>query len=114
MTNTKSIEDLIEGYANSKDSSSLISNETEDFLAVRPSGNRTPAKGLVGMFNRKVLVSEPSALVKTHKIDIYGEIASAVFTFNDIFSCKDNQNKDLSNCTFIFKNENDTGKYSWI
>ena len=114
MTNTKSIEDLIEGYANSKDSSSLISNETEDFLAVSSIENHTPAKGLVGMFYSKVLVAESSALVKTHKIEIYGEIASAVFIFNEIFSCKDNQNKDLSNCTFIFKNENDTWKYSWI
>ena len=48
MTNTKSIKDLIEGYANSEDSSFLIPNATEDFLAVRPSGNPISAKGLVG------------------------------------------------------------------
>ena len=50
MTNTKSIKDLIEGYANSEDSSFLIPNATKDFLAVRPSGNPISAKGLVGMF----------------------------------------------------------------
>ena len=85
MAKTKIIEDLIEGYVNSEDSSSLISNKTEDFLAVRPSGNLTPAKGLVGMFNSKVLVAELSAQVTTHKIEIYGEMASAVFIFNEIF-----------------------------
>ena len=69
MTNTKSIKDLIEGYANSEDSSFLIPNATEDFLAVRPSGNPITAKGLVGMFNSKDLVPESSALVKTHKIE---------------------------------------------
>ena len=53
MANTKSIEDLIEGYENSKDSSFLIPNATEDFLSDRPSGNPISAKGLVGMFNSK-------------------------------------------------------------
>ena len=47
MTNTKAIEDLINGYATSEDSSFLIPNVTEDFLAVRPSGNPISAKGLV-------------------------------------------------------------------
>ena len=92
MTNTKSIEDLIEGYANSEDSSFLISNATEDFLAVRPSGNPTAAKGLVGMFKSKVFVAQSSALVKKPKIEIYGGLAYAFFTLNEIFSCKDNQN----------------------
>ena len=114
MTNTKSIEDLIEGYANSEDSSFLIPNATEDFLAVRPSGNPISAKGLVGMFNSKDLVAESSALVKTHKIEIFGDMAYAVFTLNEIFSYKGNQNKDLSTYTCIFKNENGTWKYSWM
>ena len=52
--------------------------------------------------------------IKTHKIEICGEIAYAVFTLNEIFSYKGNQNKDLSTYTCIFKNVNGTWKYSWM
>ena len=114
MSSTKAIENLINGYATSEDSSFLIPTATEDFLAVRPSGNPISAKGLVGMFDSKDLVAESSELIKTHKIEIYGEIAYAVFTLNEIFSYKGNQNKDLSTYTCIFKNENGTWKYAWM
>ena len=114
MTNTKSIKDLIEGYANSEDSSFLIPNVTEDFLAVRPSGNPISAEKLVGMFDSKDLVAESSELIKIHKIEIFDEVAYAVFTLNEIFNFKGNQNKDLSTYTCIFKNENDLWKYSWM
>ena len=114
MSNTQAIEDLINGYATSEDSSFLIPNATEDFLAVRPSGNPISAKGLVGMFDSKDLVAESSELIKTHKIEISGDIAYAVFTLNEIFSFKGNQNKDFSTYTCIFKNENDTWKYAWM
>ena len=53
MSSTQAIENLINGYANSKDSSFLIPNTTEDFLAVRPSGNPISAPGLVGMFDSR-------------------------------------------------------------
>tara|TARA_B100001989_G_scaffold203001_1_gene151447 strand:- start:119 stop:502 length:384 start_codon:yes stop_codon:yes gene_type:complete len=114
MSNTKAIENLINGYATSEDSSFLIQNTTEDFLAVRPSGNPISAKGLVGMFDSKDLVAESSELIKTHKIEIYGEMAYAVFTLNEIFNYKGIQNKDLSTYTCIFKNENSTWKYAWM
>ena len=39
MSDIKAIDDLINGYANSKDSSFLIPNLTEDFLTFRPSNN---------------------------------------------------------------------------
>ena len=45
MSSTQAIENLINGYAISKDSSFLIPNATEDFLAVRPSGNPISAQG---------------------------------------------------------------------
>ena len=114
MSDIKAIEDLINGYANSKDSSFLIPNVTEDFLAVRPSGNPISAKKLVGMFDNKDLVADLSEIVKIHKIEIFGEIAYAVFTLSEIFSFKGNQNKDLSTYTCIFKNENGLWKYSWM
>ena len=114
MSDIKAIEDLIDGYANSKDSSFLIPNVTEDFLAVRPSGNPISAEKLVGMFDSKDLVAESSELIKIHKIEIFDEVAYAVFTLNEIFSFKGNQNKDLSTYTCIFKNENGLWKYSWM
>ena len=114
MSNTQAIEDLINGYAISEDSSFLITNVTEDFLAIRPSGNPISAKGLVEMFNSKDLIAESSELIKIHKIEICGDIAYAVFTLNEIFSYKGNQNIDLSTYTCIFKNENGTWKYAWM
>ena len=47
------------------------------------------------MFDSKDLVVESSELIKTHKIEIYGEITYAVFTLNEILSYKGNQNKDI-------------------
>ena len=114
MSSTKAIEDLVNCYAACEDSSFLIPNATEDFLAVRPSGNPITARGLVGMFDSKDLVAESSELIKIHKIEINGEIAYAVFTLNEIFSYKGNQNKDLSTYTCIFKNKNGTWKYAWM
>ena len=114
MSDIKAIEDLINGYAKSKDSSFLIPNVTEDFLAVRPSGNPISAIKLVGMFDDKDLVAELSEVVKIHRIKIFGNIAYAVFTLNEIFSFKGIQNKDLSTYTCIFKNENGFWKYSWM
>ena len=114
MSSTQAIEDLIDGYATSEDSSFLIPNATEDFLAVRPSGNPISAQGLVGMFESKDLVAESSELIKIHKIEIFVEIAYAVFTLNEIFSYKGNQKKDLSTYTCIFKNENGRWKYAWM
>ncbi len=112
MSSTQVIENLINGYATSENSSFLIPNTTEDFLAIRPSGNPISALGLVGMFDSKDLVAESSELIKTHKIEIYGEIAYAVFTLNEIFRFKGIQNKDLSTYTCIFKKVNGTWKYA--
>ena len=114
MSDIKAIEDLINGYANSKDSSFLIPNATEDFLAVRPSGNPISAEKLVGMFDSKDLVAVSSELIRIHKIEIFDNVAYAVFTLNEIFSFKGNQNNDLSTYTCIFKNENGLWKYSWM
>ena len=114
MSDIKAIEDLINGYANSKDSSFLIPNLTEDFLTFSPSKNPISAIKLIEMFNSKYLVAESSELIKIHKIEIFDEVAYAVFTLNEIFNFKGNQNKDLSTYTCIFKNENDLWKYSWM
>ena len=114
MSNIQAIKNLIEGYGNSKDSTFLIPNATEDFLAVRPSGNPISAEKLVGMFDSKDLVAVSSELIRIHKIEIFDNVAYAVFTLNEIFSFKGNQNNDLSTYTCIFKNENGLWKYSWM
>ena len=75
MSSNQAIANLINGYAISEDSPFLIPNATEDFLAVRPSENPISAQGLVGMFDSKDLVAESLELIKTHKIEIYDEIA---------------------------------------
>tara|TARA_B100000242_G_scaffold269681_1_gene220643 strand:- start:106 stop:354 length:249 start_codon:yes stop_codon:yes gene_type:complete len=67
MSSTQAIENLINGYATSEDSSFLTPNATEDFYAFRPSGNPISSKGLVGMFDSKDLVAESKELIKTHK-----------------------------------------------
>ena len=90
MSNTKAIENLIIGYATMEDSSFLIPNITEDFLAVKPSGNQVSGKRLVGIFDSKDLVAEFSELIKIHKIEIYSEITYSVFKLNEIFSYKGN------------------------
>ena len=56
MSSTQAIENLTNGYASSEDSSFLIPNATEEFLAVRPSENPISAHGLVGLFDSKKLV----------------------------------------------------------
>ena len=66
------------------------------------------------MFDSKDLVAKSSKLIKNLKIEIYGEIACAVFNLNEIFSYKGNKNKDLSTYTCIFKNANGTWKYAWM
>ena len=114
MSNIQAIKNLINGYGNSKDSTFLIPNATEDFLAVRPSGNPISAEKLVGMFDSKDLVAVSSELIRIHKIEIFDNVAYAVFTLNEIFSFKGNQNNDLSTYTCIFKNENGLWKYSWM
>ena len=77
MTNIQAIENLINGYATSEDSSYLIPHATEDFLAVRPSGNPISAQGLVGMFDSKDLIAESSELIKTCSIEISCQIVYA-------------------------------------
>ena len=66
----------------------------------------------MGLFDSKDLVAEPSELIKIHKIEIYDVIAYAVFTLYVTFSNKGNQNEDLSTHYCIFKNVDDTWKYS--
>ena len=66
------------------------------------------------MFDKKDLMTESSELFITHKIEIYGDIACSVFTFNEICIYKCNKNKDLVKYTCIFKNKNGLWKYSCI
>ena len=96
MSNIKKIEDLINGYANSKDFSFLMRNVTEEYLAVGPSGTHISEKKLFGIFDNKDLVAKSSELFRIEKIEVFIAIAYAFFALHEIFSFKGNQNKDNS------------------
>ena len=109
------IEALINGFANrSENKSFLISNVTDDFLAIRPSGNPITAEGLVGMYNNADLVVELSELVKIHRLEENSDWAFAAFTLKEVFNYKGDQNNDLSSYSMIFKKVDGTWKISWM
>ena len=97
MLNIQAIEDLINMYANSKDSSFLIRNLTEEFLAVRQIGDHIPEKKLVGIFDNKDLIAKSSELFRIKKIEVFIVIDYVFFTLYEIFGLKGNQNKHHSN-----------------
>tara|TARA_Y100001968_G_scaffold329523_1_gene379056 strand:+ start:1690 stop:2085 length:396 start_codon:yes stop_codon:yes gene_type:complete len=109
------IEFLIKGFANKAENMSfLISNATDDFLAIRPSGNPITAEDLVGMYNNADLVVVLSELVKIHRLEAYPDWGFASFTLKESFTYKGEPNNDLSSYSMIFKKIEETWKISWM
>jgi len=109
------IEALIKGFANRAENKSfLITNATDDFLAIRPSGNPITAKGLVEMYDNADLVVKLSELVKIHRLEPNSDWGFAAFTLNESFSYKGEQNNDLSSYSMIFKKIDGIWKISWM
>ena len=109
------IEALIKGFANrSENKSFLISNVTDKFLAIRPSGNPITAEGLVRMYDNADLVVELSELVKIHRLEENSDWGFAAFTLKEVFNYKGDQNNDLSSYSMIFKKIDGTWKISWM
>ena len=109
------IESLIKGFANRTENKSfLLLNVTDDFLAVRPSGNPITAEGLIGMYNNADLVVELSELVKIHRLEANSDWGFSAFTLKEAFSYKGEQNNDLSSYSMIFKKVDGTWKISWM
>ena len=92
----------------------MTSNVTEDFLAIRPSGNPITAEGLIGMYNNADLVVELSELVKIHRLEANSDWGFSAFTLKEAFSYKGEQNNDLSSYSMIFKKLDGTWKISWM
>ena len=114
-TNSQHIEALIKGFANRAENKSfLLSNVTEGFLAIRPSGNPITAEGLVGMYDNADLIVELSELVKIHRLEVDSDWGFAAFTLKEDFIYKGEQNNDLSSYSMIFKKINTTWKISWM
>ena len=114
-SDSQQIEALIKGFANRTENKSfLISNVTDDFLAIRPSGNPITAEGLVGMYNNSDLVVELSELVKIHRLEANSDWGFSAFTLKEAFSYKGEQNNDLSSYSMIFKKVEGTWKISWM
>ncbi len=114
-SDSRQIEALIKGFANRDENKSfLISNVTDDFLAIRPSGNPITAEALVGMYNNADLVVELSELVKIHRLEENSDWGFAAFTLKEAFSYKGEQNNDLSSYSMIFKKIESAWKISWM
>ena len=114
-SDSQQIEALIKGFANRAENKLfLTSNVTEDFLAIRPSGNPITAKGLIGMNNNSDLVIELSELVKIHRLEANSDWGFSAFTLKEVFSYKGEQNNDLSSYSMIFKKVDGTWKISWM
>ena len=114
-SDSQQIEALIKGFANRAENKSFLTfNVTEDFLAIRPSGNPITAEDLIGMYNNADLVVELSELVKIHRLEVNSDWGFSAFTLKEAFSYKGEQNNDLSSYSMIFKKLDGTWKISWM
>ena len=114
-SDSQQIEALIKGFATRAENKSfLTSNVTEDFLAIRPSGNPITAEALIGMYNNADLVVTLSELVRIHRLEANLDWGFAAFTLNEIFTYNGQQNNDLSSYSMIFKQVDGTWKISWM
>ena len=114
-SDSQQIEVLIKGFANRAENKSfLIPNVTDDFLAIRPSGNPITAEALVGMYNNPDLIIELSELVKIHRLEANSDWGFSAFTLKEAFSYKGEKNNDLSSYSMIFKKIDETWKISWM
>ena len=102
---------LIQGFADrAQNKTFLIANVTDDFLAIRPSGN----PGLLAMYDNADLVMELSELVNMHRLGANSNWGFAAFTLKEAFSYKGERNNDLSSYSLIFKKIDGTWKISWM
>ena len=114
-SDSQQIEVLIKGFANRAENKSfLTSHVTDDFLAIRPSGNPITAKGLEEMYNNADLVVELSELLKIHRLEENSDWGFAAFTLKEAFTYQCKKNNDLSSYSMIFKKIDETWKIAWM
>ncbi len=116
-SDSQQLEALIQGFTDrAQNKTFLPANTTNDFLAIRPSGNSITAEGLAGMYDSADLVIELSELVivKIHRLEANPDWGFAAFTLKEAFSYKGELNNDLSSYSLIFKKIDGTWKISWM
>ena len=114
-SDSQQLETLIKGFADrAQNKTFLPANTTNDFLAIRPSGNPITAKGLVGMYESDDLVIELSELVKIHRLEANSDWGFTAFTLKEAFSYKGDLNIDLSTYSLIFKIIDGIWKIAWM
>ena len=114
-SDSQQIEALIQNFTDrAQNKTFLTANVSDDFLAIRPSGNPITAEGLVGMYDNADLVIELSELIKIHRLQANSDWGFAAFTLKEAFCYKGELNNDLSSYTLIFKKIDGTWKISWM
>ena len=114
-SDSQQLEALVQGFADrSQNKTFLPSNTTNDFLAIRPSGNPITAKGLAGMYDSDDLVIELSELVKIHRLETNSDWGFTAFSLKEAFSYKGDLNNDLSTYSLIFKKIDGIWKIAWM
>ena len=114
-SDSQQLEALIQRFADrSQNKTFLPANTTNDFLAIRPSGNPITAQGLAGMYDSDDLVIELSELSKIHRLETNPDWGFTAFTLKEAFSYKGALNNDLSTYSLIFKKIDGIWKIAWM
>ena len=84
-SDSQQLEALIQSFVDmSQNKTFLPANTTNDFLAIRPSGNPITAKGLAAMYDSDDLVIELSELVKIHRLEANSDWGFTAFTLKEL------------------------------
>ena len=92
----------------------LLSNSTDDFKFIRPSGNPVDAQGYADMFASGDIVLTAVELKKLHKLDVYGDIAFCAFTQSASFTYKGTPNDDIYTVSALVKVVDGKWKFAWM
>ena len=92
----------------------FLTNATNDFKFIRPSGNPIDARGYANMFESGDIVVTASNLAKIHKIDVFGDTAFTAFTQMASFTYKGTPNKDVFTVSALLKKIDGSWRFSWM
>jgi hypothetical protein len=109
------IKNLLRAYASIENHETFfLTNTTDDFKFIRPSGNPIDAKGFAGMFESGDIVVQSSALTKIYKLDVYDNIAFSAFTQTAAFTYKGIPNDDVCTVSALLKKVDGSWKIAWM
>ena len=106
---------LLEKYTSENERGTFfLTHATDDFKFIRPSGNPIDSRGYANMFESGDIEVIASTLTKVHKLDIYSEIAFAVFTQTSSFAYKGKTNEDVFTVSVLLKKVTGNWKFAWM